>query len=40
MAVTTKSAPTSRASARQRSAAVLPGRSGTGRGADSFCFRI
>jgi hypothetical protein len=24
----------------QRSAAVLPGRSGTGRGADSFCFRI
>ena len=28
------------ARASQRSAAVLPGRSGTGRGADSFCFRI
>jgi hypothetical protein len=27
------------ACARQRLAAVLPGRSGTGRGADSFCFR-
>jgi hypothetical protein len=26
--------------ARQRLAAVLPGRSGTGRGADSFFFRI
>ena len=29
-----------RSSAAERLAAVLPGRSGTGRGADSFCFRI
>ena len=32
--------PVLRAQARQRLAAVLPGRSGTGRGADSFCVRI